>query len=178
MGALSPVNHKGLHQGWTQTSLYLQVIRFTSRHTTSHVYFLACLHSAGTQHRNLPLARWPILFCGPTQKPCVSHSQHRKNREGFGKKCRRMDRKGRNKQGRNPWQYVWLYTDLLQALKGERLSSVFSPDGTLISASAAPHCGTFSNKSKFVHIPTMADHSLATTVESTSGQILLNTSLS
>ena len=24
---------------------------------------------------------------------------------------------------------------------GERLSSVFSPDGTLISASAAPHCG-------------------------------------
>ena len=36
---------------------------------------------------------------------------------------------------------MWLYTDLLQALKGERLSSVFSPDGTLISASAAPHCG-------------------------------------
>ena len=32
-------------------------------------------------------------------------------------------------------------SDLLQALKGERLSSVFSPDGTLISASAAPHCG-------------------------------------
>ena len=33
-----------------------------------------------------------------------------------------------------------IYTDLLQALKGVRLSSVFSPDGTLISASAAPHC--------------------------------------
>ena len=33
------------------------------------------------------------------------------------------------------------YIDLLQVLKGERLSSVFSPDGTLISASAAPHCG-------------------------------------
>ena len=32
------------------------------------------------------------------------------------------------------------YTDLLQALKGEPLSSVFSSDGTLISASAAPHC--------------------------------------
>ena len=32
-------------------------------------------------------------------------------------------------------------TDLLQALKGERLCSVFSPDGTLISVSAAPHCG-------------------------------------
>ena len=34
-----------------------------------------------------------------------------------------------------------VYTDLLQAIKGERLSSVFSPDGTLISASAATHCG-------------------------------------
>ena len=37
--------------------------------------------------------------------------------------------------------YAWLYTDLLQALKEDRLSSVFSPGGTLISASAAPHCG-------------------------------------
>ena len=36
---------------------------------------------------------------------------------------------------------VWLYTNLFQALKGERFSSVFSQDGTLISASAAPHCG-------------------------------------
>ena len=46
-----------------------------------------------------------------------------------------MDRKGRNKQGKNPWhqaQHVWLYTDLLQALKGTRLSSVFSPDGLFI----------------------------------------------
>ena len=55
-----------------------------------------------------------------------------------------MDRKGKNKQGRNHWRqawHVWLYTDLLQALKGEHLSSVFSPDRTLISASAAPHRG-------------------------------------
>ena len=51
--------------------------------------------------------------------------------------------KGKNKQERHPWQQaqqVWLYTDLLQALKGEHLNSVFSPDGTLISASAARHC--------------------------------------
>ena len=33
-----------------------------------------------------------------------------------------------------------ILTDLLQALKGEPLSSVFSSGGTLISASAAPHC--------------------------------------
>ena len=31
--------------------------------------------------------------------------------------------------------------DLLQALQGEPLNSVFSPDETLISASAAPHWG-------------------------------------
>ena len=55
-----------------------------------------------------------------------------------------MDRNGRNQQGRNPWQlvlHVWLYTDLPQALKGEPFRSVFSTDWTLISVSAAPHCG-------------------------------------
>ena len=36
---------------------------------------------------------------------------------------------------------IWLYTDLLQALKGERLSTVFSPDGTLICVFAGSHCG-------------------------------------
>ena len=49
------------------------------------MFFWAYLYSASTQHRNLPSAEWPILFCGPTQEPCVSHSQHRKNRERFGK---------------------------------------------------------------------------------------------
>ena len=40
-GALSPVNYKGLHRGWTQTSLCLQVVHFTSHHTTSHVFFFS-----------------------------------------------------------------------------------------------------------------------------------------
>ena len=82
VGALRPVSHKGLHQSWTQISLYLQVIHFTSRHTTSHAFF-AYLYSAGTQHGNLHPTGWPILFCGPTKEPCVSHSQNRKNRERF-----------------------------------------------------------------------------------------------
>ena len=103
VGAFSPVIHKGLHQGWTHTSFCLQVIHFTSHHITSHVLW-AYLYSAGTQHGNLPPAGWPTLFCGPTQEPCISHSQHRKNQEKFWKKCRWMDWKGRNKQGRNPWQ--------------------------------------------------------------------------
>ena len=82
---LSPVNHNGLHQGWTQTSLYLQVIHFTSHQTTSGVgFFFLCLfrgHSTGEPASG----RIPILFCRPTQKPCVSHSQHRENRERFWK---------------------------------------------------------------------------------------------
>ena len=66
--------------------------------------FWAYLYSEGTQHRNLHLAGWPILFYGPTQEPCVRHSEHRRNWEKFWQKSRWMDRKGRNKQGRNPWQ--------------------------------------------------------------------------
>ena len=86
VSALSPVNHKGLHQDWTQTSLYLQVIHFKSHHhTTSHAFW-AYLYSAGTQHGNLHPAGWPILFCGPTQKPCVSHGQHREKSEEVSEK--------------------------------------------------------------------------------------------
>ena len=63
-----------------------------------------------------------------------------------------MDRGEREKliQGRNPWQcvkYAWLYSDLPQALKGELWSSGFYTDESLISASAAPHCGERFNKS-------------------------------
>ena len=39
---------------------------------------------------------------------------------------------------RSMYGYILTYSRLK---KGEGLSSVFSPDGTLISASAAPHCG-------------------------------------
>ena len=42
-------------------------------------------------------------------------------------------------------------TDLLQALKGESLSFVFSLDGTLISASAALQCG-FKKEKKSGHL--------------------------
>ena len=48
------------------------------------MFFWAYFYSVGTQHGNLHLAGWPILFCGPTQEPCISHSQNRKNRESFG----------------------------------------------------------------------------------------------
>ena len=84
VGAFSPVNHKGLLQGWTQTSIYLQVIHFTSNHTSSHVFW-AYLYSAGTQYGNLHPAGWPILFCRPTQEPMSATANTGKIRRGFGK---------------------------------------------------------------------------------------------
>ena len=70
----------GLKTNFTLSPSY----SFQSHSTTIHVFW-AYLYSAGTQHGNLHPAGWPILFCGPTQKPCVSRSQHRKNRERFWK---------------------------------------------------------------------------------------------
>ena len=37
-------------------------------------------------------------------------------------------------------QHPWLYSDLLQALKGEPLSSGFPTEGFSVSAPALPHC--------------------------------------
>ena len=61
----------------------------------------------------------------------VSHSQCRKKLGEALEKMQVNGLEGRNKQGKkcSVW-YVWLNTDLLQTLKGEHLSSVFSPDGT------------------------------------------------
>ena len=81
----------------------------------------------------------------------VSHSQHRKkqqqqtkNSEEVWKKFRWMDQKEKKlaKKDSLAVGVEWIYTVLLQALKGESLSSGFSStDGNLISASVAPHCG-------------------------------------
>ena len=73
---------------------------------------------------------------------CVSHSQHRE-KSGFRKNAGEWTRRVQISKEEIPGskRSMYGYTDLLQALKGEHLNSVFSPDGTLISASAAPHCG-------------------------------------
>ena len=51
-------------------------------------FFLAYLYSVGTQHGNLHPAGWPILFCGPTQKPVLATANTGKTRERFWKKCK------------------------------------------------------------------------------------------
>ena len=96
VGAFSPVNHKGLHQGWTQTSLYLQVIHFTSHHTTSHVFW-AFLYSAGTKQGNLHPAGDLVYSAGRHRNHVLAHANTGETRRGFGKMQV-------NKQGRNPWQ--------------------------------------------------------------------------
>ena len=111
VGALSPENHRGLHQGWTQTSLYLQVIHFTSHHTTSSFLslFIICGHST----REPASGRVTYFILWAYTGTMVSHSQHRKNWERFWKKCRWMDWKGRNKQGKIPGSKCSMYGYIL-----------------------------------------------------------------
>ena len=64
---------------------------------------------------------------------------------GFGKNAGEWTGSGRveiseeenSGSTRSMYGYILTYS---RPIKGERLSSVFSPDGTLISVSAAPHC--------------------------------------
>ena len=80
----------------------------------------------------------------------VSHSQHRKNMERFRQNASewtgRVEISKEEIHSSKRSMYVWLYTDLLQVLKGEPLSSVFITDLTLISASAAPTAGQKPNE--------------------------------
>ena len=77
LASLSPVNHKGLHKGWTQPSFYLQVIHFTSYDTISLSFFIAYLHSAGTKHGILHSTRRPSLFCRPAQQPELAATEEK-----------------------------------------------------------------------------------------------------
>ena len=57
VGALSPVNHKGLHQRWKQTSVYLLVIHWTNC-KTFHVEMLN--NSLKTLHTNITLPHFIV----------------------------------------------------------------------------------------------------------------------
>ena len=86
---MSPINHKGLHQSWKQTSIYLKVID-SIRHYTTSLFFshynLNYTHTSERKRRktirqvvepicipqvlntgNLHPAGWPFLFCESTQ---------------------------------------------------------------------------------------------------------------
>ena len=90
------------HKSHTITQILSTISEGKTRKTVT--YFWAYLYSASTQHGNLHPAELPILFCWPTQEPMLATANTGKTREGFWKKSRWMDWKGRNKHGRNPWQ--------------------------------------------------------------------------
>ena len=73
-GALSPVNHTGLHQGWTQTSIYRQAIHSTSHYTTGLFPLKRQLLSTISERKNKQTKRimfWSLfMFRGhSTQEP-------------------------------------------------------------------------------------------------------------
>ena len=105
--ALSSVSLKGLHQGWTQTSLYPQVIYFPNHHTTSHVFFLGgfSLFIFRELNTGTCLRHGDRFYSAGLHRNHVSATANTGEiRRGFGRKCGWMDQKGRNKQVRNPWQ--------------------------------------------------------------------------
>ena len=110
VGALSPVNHKGLHQSWKQISIYLHVIHSTSHYATRLFFFLLKpqlkfhpvserktrktvthvlepIHIPRAVNTGTCTSRVTnILFCGPTQEPVLITANTGKTRERFWKK--------------------------------------------------------------------------------------------
>ena len=71
----------GLNTNFTLSPSQSHSFHKSSYHKS--VFFLAYLYSAGTQHKNLHPAGWPILFCGPTQEPVLAKASTGKNPERF-----------------------------------------------------------------------------------------------
>ena len=164
--------HKGLYQGWKETSIYPLVSHSMSHYFTSLFFSNRnsnYIHDFGTETQNnnntcfgaclfLRALKtgtcncclqwwtgWPVLFCGPTQEPVIATANTGKARERFWKNAGKWTGSielARKKTLAVSVACVALYwpTPGFKGV-GEPSSSVFSTDGTLISASAAPHCG-------------------------------------
>ena len=110
VNTLSPVNNKGIHQGWTQNfnlspsysfhkSLYHKSFNFffsnyssnsihnfgTQSMKNNNTFFWAYLYFVNTQHENLHSAGWPILFWGLHRNPVLVTANTRKTLERFWK---------------------------------------------------------------------------------------------
>ena len=115
-----------------------------NNNTCLEVYLLP----AGTQRGNLHQLSWTMsrmtyFILQANTGTGVKHSQHRKNSgevwENVGKWTGRVEI-GKNEIPGSRHSMHGPYTNRLQASKGEPLRSEFSTDGSLISASAVPHC--------------------------------------
>ena len=81
--ALRSVNHKGLHQGW-ETSFYLKKVLISQVIISQVMFFFFCLFIFRGHSTREPASGRLTDFSLRTYT-CVSHSQHRKNRERFWK---------------------------------------------------------------------------------------------
>ena len=66
------------------------------------MFFFSLFIFRGHSTREPASSRVTYFIQWPTQEPVLATANTGKNRERFWKKCRWMDRKGRNKQGKNP----------------------------------------------------------------------------
>ena len=124
-GAFSPVNPKGLRQGWKRTAVLspsysshkslfskttAQIIAIISERKVKkqwhilELFFFFFLFSAGTHYGNLHSTGRPILFCEPTQEPMLATTNTRKTRERFCEKMQVNVPEDRNLQRRYLWQ--------------------------------------------------------------------------
>ena len=109
-----------------------------------HFFFLKPIYIPRALNTGTCFPQGDILLCGPTQEPVLTTASTGNTRKNFWKNAGEWTRTVEISMEEIPGSKRSMhgkYTDLLQALKGQLLSSVFSSDGTLISASAAPHCG-------------------------------------
>ena len=84
VGALSPVSHKGLHQGWKQTSLYLKVIHFTSHHAISHVFFKNSIYIPWALNTGTCIQQGDLFYsAGLHRKHVLATANAGKNRKRF-----------------------------------------------------------------------------------------------
>ena len=93
VSALRSVNHKGLHQGWTQASLYLRITSGLNTNLTlspsysfhKSSYHMSCFLSLfifrGYSTREPAFSRVTYFILRAYPRTGVSHSQHRKKSE-------------------------------------------------------------------------------------------------
>ena len=86
---MSQVSYKGLYQGSTQTSLYPQIIYFTTHFTTSDAFFVFFFNSlfifCGHSTWETASSRVTYFILRAYTGTGVSHSRHRKKWDRFGK---------------------------------------------------------------------------------------------
>ena len=125
----------------TTTQTLSTILERKPRLTITHV--LEPIFTFLTQHGNLCPAGWPIYSVGLPRNWYKPQLTQEKLGRGFGKHAGewtgRIEISKEEIPGGKCSRYGYIYWPT-SGFKGEPFSSLFSTDGTLISAYAAPHC--------------------------------------